>query len=171
MNQAELGAALRALRQASGKEAKAVARSAVMSTAKLSKIENGRVAPATADVERILTALDVSPEIKAEYLAVARAQATEATAWRLFRRMGYHKKRARGRVMPRAVLRYVTHRITQHPDTDVTFEAECLRCGWSATPSEDGSAVDIECMGHTGRTGHEGFRRVCTSFALVVRAG
>ncbi|MEV7050902.1 helix-turn-helix domain-containing protein [Streptomyces anulatus] len=99
MNQAELGAALRALRQASGKEAKAVARSAVMSTAKLSKIENGRVAPATADVERILTALDVSPEIKAEYLAVARAQATEATAWRLFRRMGYHKKQEQIRAL------------------------------------------------------------------------
>ncbi|MFJ3983357.1 helix-turn-helix domain-containing protein [Streptomyces fungicidicus] len=99
MNQAELGAALRALRQASGKEAKAVARSAVMSTAKLSKIENGRVAPATADVERILTALDVSPEIKAEYLAVARAQATEATAWRLFRRMGYHRKQEQIRAL------------------------------------------------------------------------
>ncbi|WP_037921494.1 helix-turn-helix domain-containing protein [Streptomyces violaceorubidus] len=99
MNQAELGAALRALRQASGKEAKAVARSTVMSTAKLSKIENGRVAPATADVERILTALDVSPEIKAEYLAVARAQATEATAWRLFRRMGYHKKQEQIRAL------------------------------------------------------------------------
>ncbi|MEU7604833.1 helix-turn-helix transcriptional regulator [Streptomyces sp. NPDC041003] len=99
MNQAELGAALRALRQASGKEAKVVARSAVMSTAKLSKIENGRVAPATADVERILTALDVSPEIKAEYLAVARAQATEATAWRLFRRMGYHKKQEQIRAL------------------------------------------------------------------------
>ncbi|MER7477056.1 helix-turn-helix transcriptional regulator [Streptomyces sp. NPDC126510] len=99
MNQAELGAALRALRQASGKEAKAVARSAVMSTAKLSKIENGRVAPAAADVERILTALDVSPEIKAEYLAVARAQATEATAWRLFRRMGYHKKQEQIRAL------------------------------------------------------------------------
>ncbi|TXS20865.1 XRE family transcriptional regulator [Streptomyces sp. ms191] len=99
MNQAELGAALRALRQASGREAKAVARSAVMSTAKLSKIENGRVAPATADVERILTALDVSPEIKAEYLAVARAQATEATAWRLFRRMGYHKKQEQIRAL------------------------------------------------------------------------
>ncbi|MFF5106869.1 helix-turn-helix domain-containing protein [Streptomyces sp. NPDC000134] len=99
MNQAELGAALRALRQASGKEAKVVARSAVMSTAKLSKIEDGRVAPATADVERILTALDVSPEIKAEYLAVARAQATEATAWRLFRRMGYHKKQEQIRAL------------------------------------------------------------------------
>ncbi|MFF5669784.1 hypothetical protein ACFY8S_06525 [Streptomyces hygroscopicus] len=73
--------------------------------------------------------------------------------------------------MPRAVLRYVTHRITQHPETDVTFEAECLRCDWSATRYEDGAAVDIECMGHTGRTGHEGFRRVCTSFALVERAG
>lgn len=80
-------------------EAKAVARGAVMSTAKLSKIENGRVAVATADVERILTALGVSPEIKAEYLAVARAQATEATAWRLFRRMGYHKKQEQIRAL------------------------------------------------------------------------
>ncbi|WP_330246118.1 helix-turn-helix domain-containing protein [Streptomyces sp. NBC_00562] len=99
MNRTELGAALRALRQASGMEAKAVARGAVMSTAKLSKIENGRVAVATADVERILTALGVSPEIKAEYLAVARAQATEATAWRLFRRMGYHKKQEQIRAL------------------------------------------------------------------------
>ncbi|MGW3113530.1 helix-turn-helix domain-containing protein [Streptomyces sp. NPDC001091] len=92
MNRTELGAALRALRQASGKEAKAVARSAVMSTPKLSKIENGHVTPSVVDVERILTALDVSDEVKAEYMAAARAQATEATAWRLFRRMGFHRK-------------------------------------------------------------------------------
>jgi transcriptional regulator with XRE-family HTH domain len=92
VNRAELGAALRALRQASGKEAKAVARSAVMSTSKLSKIENGRAAPSVADVERILTSLGVSEEIKAEYMSVARAQATEATAWRLYRRMGFHRK-------------------------------------------------------------------------------
>ncbi|MFF3711726.1 DUF7848 domain-containing protein [Streptomyces phaeochromogenes] len=71
--------------------------------------------------------------------------------------------------MTRAVLRYVTHQITQHPDTDVTFEAECLHCEWTARPSEDGAAVDIECMGHTGRSGHKGFRRLCTSFAMVVR--
>jgi hypothetical protein len=70
----------------------------------------------------------------------------------------------------RAVLRYVQHRITQHPNTDVTFEAECLRCKWTATPSTDGAAVDLECMQHTGRNSdHTGFRRVCTSFALVVR--
>ncbi|WP_330246119.1 hypothetical protein OHA33_25550 [Streptomyces sp. NBC_00562] len=73
--------------------------------------------------------------------------------------------------MTRAVLRYVEHRITQYPNTDVTFEAECLRCEWQATPSPDGAAVDVECMCHTGRCGHEGFRRICTSFAMVVRAG
>lgn len=73
--------------------------------------------------------------------------------------------------MAGTVLRYVEHRITRHPDTDVTFEAECLRCGWVAEPSADGAAVDVECMSHTGLSGHGGFRRVCTSFAVVVRAG
>jgi transcriptional regulator with XRE-family HTH domain len=91
VNKAELGTALRALRQASGKEAKAVARSAVMSSSKLSKIETGKVAPSVVDVEQILTAIGVSEEVKAEYLEVARAASTEATAWRLIQRMGLHK--------------------------------------------------------------------------------
>jgi transcriptional regulator with XRE-family HTH domain len=86
-----LGAALRALRQASGKEAKAVARSAVMSASKLSKIETGKVAPSVVDVEGILAAIGVSDEVKAEFLEAAREAATEATAWRLIRRMGVHK--------------------------------------------------------------------------------
>lgn len=72
--------------------------------------------------------------------------------------------------MSRAVLRFVTHRISQHPDTDVTYEAECLWCDWQATPSTDGAAVDVECMSHTGRSDHKGFRRTCISFAMVVRA-
>ncbi|OON81793.1 DUF7848 domain-containing protein [Streptomyces tsukubensis] len=71
--------------------------------------------------------------------------------------------------MTRSVLRYTPHRIVQHPDTDVTFEAECLHCQWKAQPSEDGGAVDIECMTHTARSNHRGFRRTCTSFAMVVR--
>ncbi len=70
----------------------------------------------------------------------------------------------------RGVLRYVLHRITEHPDTDVTYEAECLHCKWTAQPSTDGAAVDVDCMGHTGRSNHKGFRRVRTSFAMVVRA-
>ena len=73
--------------------------------------------------------------------------------------------------MTRAILRYAEHRITRHPDTDVTFEAECLSCDWKAEPSEDGAAVDLECMRHTGRSSHESFRRTCTSFAMVTRDG
>jgi hypothetical protein len=69
----------------------------------------------------------------------------------------------------RSILQYVQHRTTKHPDTEVTFEAECLKRDWTATPSTDGAAVDVQCMGHTGRTGHQGFRRICTSFALVER--
>ncbi|WP_405761824.1 MULTISPECIES: helix-turn-helix domain-containing protein [unclassified Streptomyces] len=91
MNKAQLGAALRALREASGKEAKAVARSALMSPSKLSKIENPNLLPSATDVERILTAIGVSDAIKAEYTEAARAATTEATAWRLLKRAGIHK--------------------------------------------------------------------------------
>lgn len=91
MNKAQLGAALRALREASGKEAKAVARSALMSPSKLSKIENANLLPSATDVERILTAIGVSEAIKAEYREAARAATTEATAWRLLKRAGIHK--------------------------------------------------------------------------------
>ncbi|MEV7419175.1 helix-turn-helix transcriptional regulator [Streptomyces sp. NPDC089919] len=92
MNRSALGPALRALRETSGMEAKAVARGAVMSRSKLSKIENGNVAPSVADVDRILTAIGVSDEVKAEYMAAARQAATEVTAWRLIRRLGYERK-------------------------------------------------------------------------------
>ncbi|MFF4577444.1 helix-turn-helix domain-containing protein [Streptomyces sp. NPDC001373] len=99
MNRGQLGAALRALRLASGKEAKAVARSAVMSASKLSKIETAKVAPSVGDVERILTAIGVSDEVKEEYLEAVRAAATEATAWRLVRRMGVHKAQQQTRAL------------------------------------------------------------------------
>ncbi|MFD8387480.1 hypothetical protein ACFV2X_54965 [Streptomyces sp. NPDC059679] len=71
--------------------------------------------------------------------------------------------------MKRAVLRHVRHQITQPPDTDVMFEAECLHCKWTALPSTDGAAVDVEGMSHTGRSGRKGFRHVRTPFAMVVR--
>ena len=62
-----------------------------MSPSKLSKIENAKLAASATDVERILTAIGVSDEVKAEYTEVARAAATEATAWRLLKRIGVHK--------------------------------------------------------------------------------
>lgn len=70
-----------------------------MSASKLSKIETGKVSPSAADVERILTAIGVSDEVKAEYLDVARATAAEATAWRLVRRMGLHKAQEQTRAL------------------------------------------------------------------------
>lgn len=91
VNRAQLGAALRALRQASGMEAKAVARGALMSPSKLSKIENAKLAPSAADVERILLAIGVSDEIRAEYTEAARTAGTETTEWRLLKRVGVHK--------------------------------------------------------------------------------
>jgi transcriptional regulator with XRE-family HTH domain len=91
VNGADLGMSLRELRKTSGKEAKAVARSALMSASKLSKIENGRVTPTVVDVDRILNAIGVSDAVKAAYLEAARAGATEVMAWRLIRRMGYHR--------------------------------------------------------------------------------
>ncbi|MFJ7202279.1 helix-turn-helix domain-containing protein [Streptomyces sp. NPDC098789] len=91
MNGTDLGRALRELRVASGKQAKVVARSAVMSPSKLSKIENGVLPPSVLDVERVLEALGVSPEVRAELAEAARHVATEATAWRIYRRTGLHK--------------------------------------------------------------------------------
>lgn len=99
VNRAHLGAALRALRKASGKEAKAVSRSALMSPSKLSKIENAKLAPSATDVERILTAIGVSDEVKAAYTEAARASATETTAWRLLKRIGVHKGQQAARAL------------------------------------------------------------------------
>ncbi|MCC2278690.1 helix-turn-helix domain-containing protein [Streptomyces sp. ET3-23] len=79
---------MRALRTASGRTGESVARRAAMSAGKLSKIENCRIRPTLTDVDLILGALGVSDEAKAEFLEAARAEATEATAWRLLRRMG-----------------------------------------------------------------------------------
>lgn len=59
-----------------------------MSAGKLSKIENGRTLPTVQDVDLVLSALGVSAEVKDQFLATARAEVTEATAWRLLRRLG-----------------------------------------------------------------------------------
>ncbi|WP_235618602.1 helix-turn-helix domain-containing protein [Embleya scabrispora] len=91
MNKGQLGAALRAVRKASGKEAKTVARSALMSQSKLSKIENARLTPSVTDVERILVAIGVSADIRHEYLEAAREAASETTALRHLKRVGAHK--------------------------------------------------------------------------------
>ena len=60
-----------------------------MSPSKLSRIETGKATPTVMDVERILTALGVSDELQAELSEAVRKAATEAMAWRLYRRTGF----------------------------------------------------------------------------------
>ncbi|MER5356414.1 helix-turn-helix transcriptional regulator [Kitasatospora sp. NPDC002551] len=86
----DIGSTLRELRQAAGKEAKAVARSAAMSPSKLSRIETGKAKPTTIDVDRILTAIGVPDAVRSDLVEIARREATEVVAWRFLRRTGLH---------------------------------------------------------------------------------
>lgn len=63
-----------------------------MSTAKLSKLENNRVPASVADVERILTALEVPDPARTRFLDLARSACSEQRAWSVYRRLGFHKK-------------------------------------------------------------------------------
>ncbi|MGW7140266.1 DUF7848 domain-containing protein [Streptomyces xanthophaeus] len=69
------------------------------------------------------------------------------------------------------VLRYVEHRIASHPSGEITVSAQCLdgACGWTAGPVADAAQVDVDCMSHTGRTGHPTFARKYEDVALVAR--
>lgn len=69
------------------------------------------------------------------------------------------------------VMRFVTHRITRHPDAEVTVTAQCLKpdCGWSVASTSDVKQADIDCMAHTGATGHGIFARKYEDVAVVVR--
>lgn len=69
----------------------------------------------------------------------------------------------------RARYRFVDHTITAHPDTDVTFEVQCLGCGDESGGVTATSDTDAWALRHAGATGHVGFRRLMTSFALVTR--
>lgn len=63
-----------------------------MSTAKLSKLENARTLPTTADVERILMALKAPVSVREELMALTRSAVTEQRAWRVYKQSGFHKK-------------------------------------------------------------------------------
>ncbi|MFD6416167.1 hypothetical protein [Streptomyces sp. NPDC060194] len=72
--------------------------------------------------------------------------------------------------MTRSVFRHVLHKITEHPDSEITYEAACIWCDWQATPSADSAEVDLACLTHTGASTHKSFRRTRTSLAIVTRA-
>ncbi|WP_443732327.1 DUF7848 domain-containing protein [Streptomyces niphimycinicus] len=72
----------------------------------------------------------------------------------------------------RAVYRFVNHTIRHDPEGGVTFEAFCATpgCDEESGPQEDPEAAQEWCLRHTGRTGHDLFRRFVTDHARVTRA-
>ncbi|AWI29515.1 hypothetical protein [Streptomyces tirandamycinicus] len=70
------------------------------------------------------------------------------------------------------VLRFVAHTIRHVPEGGVIFEAFCTApgCAEQSGPQDRQEAAQDWCLGHTGRTGHNVFRRVVTDHARVTRA-
>ncbi|MFJ7206368.1 hypothetical protein ACIQWR_22880 [Streptomyces sp. NPDC098789] len=72
---------------------------------------------------------------------------------------------------PRTVLRYVTHTIRHTPDGGVTYEVFCAAhaCAAESGPQDAQEAAQDWALRHTGRTGHDLFRRVFTDHGRVTR--
>lgn len=73
--------------------------------------------------------------------------------------------------MTRTVMRFVDHAITHMPYGGITAHLFCMatECGQGSGPRavpEDAQGWDLR---HTGRTGHELFRREYTGHARVTR--
>ncbi|GGP92365.1 DUF7848 domain-containing protein [Streptomyces roseolilacinus] len=73
---------------------------------------------------------------------------------------------------PRAVYRHVTHTIRRAPEGGITYEAFCAApgCGAEFGPHVEQEAAQNWALRHTGRVGHDLFRRVFTDHAKVTRA-
>lgn len=72
----------------------------------------------------------------------------------------------------RAVYRYVVHTIRHEPEGGITAELFCktVGCSESSGPLGDPNDAQDWALAHTGRTGHELFRREYADHARVTRA-
>ncbi|WP_073762585.1 DUF7848 domain-containing protein [Streptomyces sp. CB02923] len=75
--------------------------------------------------------------------------------------------------MSRTVMRYVAHTIRPVPDLRVEARAFCLASGCSQESGlrDDPDEAQDWALRHTGRTGHDLFRRTFSDHARVTRAG
>ncbi|MEU4229970.1 helix-turn-helix transcriptional regulator [Nonomuraea sp. NPDC026600] len=88
----DLATALRELRRASGLTGDRLAARSGISQSKISKIETGKVLPSAVDVERILCALDASPDMIEEITSLTRLANTQFQDWRSTLRRGLHHR-------------------------------------------------------------------------------
>lgn len=85
---------LREVRRAAGLSGERLAARCGISQSKISRIETGRTLPSVADVDRILTALDVPQDSARQLLALARAANVDFTSSRAIARLGLdHRQR------------------------------------------------------------------------------
>jgi transcriptional regulator with XRE-family HTH domain len=84
----DLAEILRELRRVAGLSGERLAARCAMSQSRISRIESGKVLPAVADVQRILTALQVPAEQATELLSLARIANVEYRSSRAFARLG-----------------------------------------------------------------------------------
>lgn len=72
----------------------------------------------------------------------------------------------------RAVYRHVLHTIRHVPEGGVIYEAFCVTagCGAASGPHDEQEATQDWALRHTGRAGHDLFRRAVTDHAKVTRA-
>jgi hypothetical protein len=70
------------------------------------------------------------------------------------------------------VMRFVDHSIRHVAEGGWVFEVFCVGkpdCEGTSGPTDDQEAAQDWCLRHTGRTGHDLFRRVVTDHARVTR--
>ncbi|MGJ5897867.1 XRE family transcriptional regulator [Streptomyces sp. V2] len=91
-SRSDLAGKLRDLRKRAGLTGDRLARRCNMSQSQISKFETGKKTPTLVDVERLLRALDASPEDVAEITALARIANTEWEGKRSSRRRGVEKR-------------------------------------------------------------------------------
>jgi transcriptional regulator with XRE-family HTH domain len=84
----QLGAALRALREATGLSGLAFSRQVGLAQSKVSRVELGQTVPSTADLDRWLEETAAPAERRAELHRLREVAATEALAWRRHRARG-----------------------------------------------------------------------------------
>ena len=73
--------------------------------------------------------------------------------------------------MTRSITRFVAHSIRHTPEGGTTFEAFCVTvdCDAESGPQEKQEPAQDWALRHTGKTGHDLFRRVVTDHARVTR--
>lgn len=89
-----LADALKELRKAAGLSGERLAARAAMSQSKVSRIESGKILPSVADVQRLLSALDVPAAVTQNLLSLTRAANVDYASWRSYARIGLWRKQA-----------------------------------------------------------------------------